>query len=77
MLFLRWLYGAESWIGQLNCIYLQEITTPVKSVRTQSLGFPSSKPVKMLSAHMCAGTYIHTYKYKKFLLHNQTIYLVL
>lgn len=59
---LRWFYGAESGLEQLNCIYLQEITSPVKSVRTHSLGFPSSKPLKMLSAHMCTGTYIHTYK---------------
>lgn len=59
MLFLRRFYGAELRLGQLNCIYLQEITTPVKSVRTQSLGFPSSKPVKMLSAHMCSGIYTH------------------
>lgn len=65
MLFLRWFYGANLGLEQLNCIYLQEITTPVKSARTQSLGFPSSKPLEMHSAHMCTGTYAHGYKYKK------------
>lgn len=60
MLFLRLLYGAESGLGLLDCICLQETTTSIKSVRTQTLGFPSCKPVKVLNAHMCTHIYIHT-----------------
>lgn len=34
------------------------------TVRTQTtLGFPSCKPVKVLSAPICTCTYVYTYKY--------------
>lgn len=58
MLFLRWFYGANLGLEQLNCIYLQEISTPVKSARMHSWVFPLLSLWKCI-VHICALAHMH------------------